>query len=29
VFIEAFAKRFQGVITRNGKHFATVPIVVP
>ena len=29
VFIEAFAKRFQGVITRNPKHFTTVPVVVP
>jgi predicted nucleic acid-binding protein len=29
VFIEAFAKRFQGLITRNPKHFSTVPVVVP
>jgi len=29
VFIEAFAKRFQGLITRNAKHFSTVPVVVP
>jgi hypothetical protein len=29
VFIEAFAKRFQGLITRDPKHFTTVPIVVP
>lgn len=28
VFIEAFAKRFQGLITRNAKHF-TVQVVVP
>ena len=29
VLIEAFAQRFQGIITRNPKHFATVEIVVP
>jgi predicted nucleic acid-binding protein len=29
VFIEAFARRFQGLITRNPKHFTTVPVVVP
>ena len=29
VFIEAFALRFQGLITRNPKHFTTVPVVVP
>ena len=29
VFIESFAKRFQGLITRNPKHFTTVPIVIP
>jgi predicted nucleic acid-binding protein len=29
VLIEAFAKRFQGLITRNPKHFASVPVVVP
>lgn len=29
VFIEAFAKRFQGVITRNPKHFTTIQVVVP
>lgn len=29
VFIEAFAKRFQGLITRNPKHFTTVPLLVP
>lgn len=29
VFIEAFAKRFQGLITRNPKHFTTVQVVVP
>ncbi len=29
VFIEGFAKRFKGVITRNPKHFTTVPIVIP
>jgi predicted nucleic acid-binding protein len=29
VFIESFACRFQGVITRNPKHFATVRVVVP
>jgi predicted nucleic acid-binding protein len=29
VFIEAFANRFQGLITRNPRHFTTVPVVVP
>jgi predicted nucleic acid-binding protein len=29
VFIEAFAQRFQGLITRNPKHFPTVPVVEP
>ena len=29
VFIEAFALRFQGLITRNPKHFAAVATVVP
>ena len=29
VFIEAFAGRFQGLITRNPKHFAAVQVVVP
>jgi predicted nucleic acid-binding protein len=29
VFIEAFAKRFQGLITRNPKHFRSIPVVVP
>lgn len=29
VFIEAFAKRFQGLITRNPTDFKTVPVVVP
>lgn len=29
VFIEAFAKRFQGIITRNPKHCTTVPVLVP
>lgn len=29
VLIEAFAKRFQGLITRNPDHFTTVPVVVP
>jgi hypothetical protein len=29
VFIEAFAKRFQGLITRNPRHFTTVPVDVP
>jgi predicted nucleic acid-binding protein len=29
VLIAGFAKRFQGVITRNPKHFTTVPVVVP
>lgn len=29
VFIEAFAQRFQGLITRNTKHFSTVELVIP
>ncbi len=29
VFIEAFAGRFQGLITRNPRHFTSVPVVVP
>jgi len=29
VLIEAFAKRFQGLITRNPKHFTTIPVVAP
>lgn len=29
VFIEAFALRFQGLITRNPKHFTAVPTIVP
>jgi predicted nucleic acid-binding protein len=29
VLIEAFAKRFQGLITRKPKHFTSVPVVVP
>ena len=29
VFIEAFAKRFQGLITRNPTDFKTVAVVVP
>ena len=29
VLIEAFAQRFQGLITRNPKHFTSVPLVVP
>ena len=29
ILIEAFAKRFQGLITRNEKHFMSVPVVVP
>lgn len=29
VLIEAFAQRFQGLITRNPKHFTTVAVVVP
>ena len=29
VLIEAFAQRFQGLITRNPKHFTTVPVVIP
>ena len=29
VFIEAFARRFQGIITRNAKHFTTVPVITP
>ncbi len=27
--VEAFAKRFQGLITRNPKHFTSVLVVVP
>ena len=29
VFIEAFTTRFQGLITRNPRHFAAVSTVVP
>lgn len=29
VLIEAFARRFQGLITRNPKHFTRVPVVLP
>ena len=29
VLIEAFAQRFQGLVTRNPKDFATVQTVVP
>ena len=29
VLIEAFAQRFQGLITRNPKHVTTVPVIVP
>ncbi len=29
VLIEAFASRFQGLITRNLRHFPTVPVIVP
>jgi predicted nucleic acid-binding protein len=29
VLIEAFAGRFEGLITRNPKHFVTVAVVVP
>ena len=29
VLIEAFAQRFQGLITRNPKHFTSVPVLVP
>ena len=29
IFIAAFATRFQGIVTRNPKHFASVPSVVP
>jgi predicted nucleic acid-binding protein len=29
VLIEAFAQRFDGLITRNPKHFTTVPVIVP
>lgn len=29
VLIEAFAQRFQGLITRNVKHFSTVEVVTP
>jgi predicted nucleic acid-binding protein len=28
VLIEAFAQRFEGLITRNPKHFTTVPVIV-
>lgn len=27
--IEAFAQRFEGLITRNPKHLTTVPVIVP
>jgi predicted nucleic acid-binding protein len=29
LLIEAFAQRFEGLITRNPKHFTTVPVIVP
>ncbi len=29
VLTEAFASRFQGLITRNPRHFPTVPVIVP
>jgi len=29
VLIEAFAQRFQGLITRNTRHFSTVKLIVP
>ena len=29
ILIEAFALRFQGLITRNPSHFKTVPVLVP
>jgi len=29
VLIEAFAQRFQGLITRNSRHFTTVPVLTP
>lgn len=29
ILIEAFTQRFQGLITRNPRHFKTVPTVVP
>ena len=29
VVIEAFAQRFRGLITRNPKHFTSVPVVAP
>ena len=29
LFIEAFANRFQGLITRNPKRFTTLPVVFP
>lgn len=29
VLIEGFAQRFQGIITRNSKHFSTVDIITP
>jgi len=28
VLIEAFTQRFEGLITRNPKHFSTVPVIV-
>jgi predicted nucleic acid-binding protein len=29
VLIAGFAKRFQGVITRNPRHFTSVPVLIP
>ena len=29
VLIEAYTQRFQGIITRNPKHFTTVPVTTP
>ncbi len=29
VLIEAFAQRFEGLITRNPKHFTTIPVITP
>jgi predicted nucleic acid-binding protein len=29
VLIEAFARRFQGLITRNPRHFSTIAVVAP
>jgi predicted nucleic acid-binding protein len=29
VLIEAFAQRFEGLITRNPKHFTTAPVINP